>query len=143
MSDPMNELGAVLAGRREGGVHRWNRAGEVGEVRDLVERDGWAFGRVDAAGIDSSATMLLALGAAIGMPEYSTGANLDAFNDLLRDRTRPMVLWWDSWSVFALAEPERFALVVQILSDRDASEPGLEVLLPGPGPSGAAPPLEA
>jgi RNAse (barnase) inhibitor barstar len=126
----MSGLAAVLAGRHAPGVHRWESALPVADVRHAVEHAGWAFGYVDGAGLDATGAVLRAIGDALAFPEHY-GVNLDALHDCLRDLTGPTVLLWDAWGGYARAEPERFAVVAEILG-----EARLEVLLRGPGPDG-------
>ena len=126
----MSGLAAVLAGRHEPGVHRWESALPVVDVRHAVENADWAFGYVDGAGLETTDAVLRAIGDALSFPDHY-GANLDALNDCLRDLPGPTVLLWDAWGGYARAEPQRFAVVVEILGG-----PQLEVLLRGPGPDG-------
>ncbi|HVK30488.1 MAG TPA: barstar family protein [Nocardioides sp.] len=136
----MSGLAAVLAGRHAPGVHRWDSALDVPDVRHAVEHAGWAFGYVDTVALDSSTDVLRAIGDALDdVPDHFTGRSLDAFNDVLRDLTGPTVLLWDGWGGFARAEPERFALVVEILGRRGPDDPLIEVVLRGPGPEDAVP----
>jgi hypothetical protein len=86
--------------------------------------------------------VLRAIGAALEFPDFFTGRSLDGFNDLLRDVARPTVLLWDAWGALARAEPARFAVVVEILEDRNPNDPPLQVLLRGPGPEDVAALLE-
>ncbi|MBM0128216.1 barstar family protein [Pimelobacter simplex] len=134
----MSGLAAVLAGRHVPGVHRWESALDVADVRHAVEQAGWAFGYVDGVALDARADVLRAIGGALGFPDHY-GANLDALNDCLRDLPGPTVLLWDAWSGFARAEPRWFGLVVEILGDRGAAGPAVEVLLRGAGPADAVP----
>lgn len=135
----MSGLAAVLAGRHRPGVHRWESALEVHDVRAAVEHAGWRFGYVDGAGLEETPPVLRAIGALLDFPDFFTGRSLDGFHDLLRDVERPTVLLWDAWGALARAEADRFASVVQILQDRDPGDPPLEVLLRGPGPEDVVP----
>ena len=136
----MSGLAAVLAGRHAPGVHRWDSALDVTDVRHAAEHAGWAFGHVDTVALASSTEVLRAIGDALDdVPDHFTGRSLDAFNDVLRDLSGPTVLLWEGWGGFAHAEPERFALVVEILGQRDGQGPAIEVLLRGPGPEGVVP----
>ncbi|WP_418059435.1 barstar family protein [Pimelobacter simplex] len=137
----MSGLAAVLAGRHTPGVHRWESALDVADVRHAVEHAGWTFGYVDGAPLDTTPDVLRAIGDALAFPDHY-GVNLDALNDCLRDLPGPTVLLWDAWSGYARAEPARFAVVVEILGERGPEEPRLEVLLRGPGPEDAAPLLD-
>ncbi|NGZ99995.1 barstar family protein [Nocardioides sp. W3-2-3] len=137
----MSGLAAVLAGRHAPGVHRWSSALDVADVREAVEHASWSFGYVDGVGLDTTPAVLRGIGDALAFGGHY-GANLDALNDCLRDRGGPTVLLWDAWGAFARTEPERFAVVVDVLRDRDGDEPPLQVLLRGPGPDGVVPLLD-
>jgi len=130
----MSGLAAVLAGRHTPGVHRWASALDVADVRHAVEHAGWAFGYVDGSGVESSRETLRAIGEALAFPSHY-GVNLDALNDCLRDLSGPTVLLWEAWGTLALADPARFATIVELLG----SVAALEVLLRGAGPDGVAP----
>jgi hypothetical protein len=134
----MSGLAAVLAGRHEPGVHRWESGLGVADVRHAVEHAGWTFRYVDGAGIEARKDALAAIGAALAFPDDDV-ADLDALNDRLRDLPGSTVLLWDAWSGFARAEPDGFAGVVGVLESRDDADPALEVLLRGPGPEDAVP----
>lgn len=134
----MSGLAAVLAGRHTPGVHRWESTLDVADVRHAVEHAGWRFGYVDGAALESRAEVLRAIGDALAFaPHY--GVNLDALNDCLRDLPGPTVLLWDAWSGFARGAEADFARVVGVLRERGPSDPGLEVLLRGPGPEDVVP----
>ncbi len=137
----MSGLAAVLAGRHTPGVHRWESGLEVADVREAVEHAAWSFGYVDGAALDDTRAVLRALGDALAFGEHY-GANLDALNDALRDLAAPTVLLWDAWGGFARAEPDRFAVVVEILGEAATGERPLEVLLRGPGPADVVPLLD-
>lgn len=134
----MSGLAAVLAGRHAPGVHRWDSALDVADVRHAVERAGWRFGYVDGAGLETTTDVLRAIGDTLEFGEHY-GVNLDALNDCLRDLAAPTVLLWDAWGGFAHADARRFAVVTEILAARAADEPALEVVLRGPGPAGVVP----
>ncbi len=137
----MSGLAAVLAGRHAPGVHRWDSALDVADVRHAVEHAGWAFGYVDGAVLDTVAGVLRAIGEALVFPDHY-GQNLDALNDCLRDLAGPTVLLWDAWGGFAHADPRRFGVVVEVLGNRADGDPAVEVLLRGPGPDDVVPLLE-
>lgn len=137
----MSGLAAVLAGRHAPGVHRWSSGLDVADVREAVEHASWTFGYVDGAGLDTTPAVLRGIGDALAFGGHYA-ANLDALNDCLRDLGAPTVLLWDAWGGFARAEPERFAVVVDVLRNRDGEEPSLQVLLRGPGPDGVVPLLD-
>lgn len=137
----MSGLAAVLAGRHAPGVHRWASALDVADVREAVEHASWSFGYVDGAGLDSTPAVLRGIGDALAFGGHY-GANLDALNDALRDLAAPTVLLWDAWGGFARAEPDRFAVVVEVLGEAAAGERPLQVLLRGPGPADVVPVLD-
>lgn len=137
----MSGLAAVLAGRHTPGVHRWESGLEVAEVRAAVAHAAWDFGYVDGAALEETRAVLRAIGDALALGDHY-GANLDALNDALRDLAAPTVLLWDAWGGFARAEPDRFAVVVEILGEAATGERPLEVLLRGPGPAGVVPLLD-
>ena len=132
----MSGLAAVLAGRHEPGVHRWDSGLHVPDIQHAVEHAGWKFGYVDGAGLEAKPDVLRAIGDALGFPDHY-GANLDALNDCLRDLPAPTVLLWDAWSGFARAEADVFERLVGVLKRHAREGSPLEVLLRGPGPEGA------
>ncbi len=137
----MSGLASVLAGRHAPGVHRWASALDVATVRHAVEQAGWTFGYVDGVALDTRAAVLRAIGDALGFPEHY-GANLDALNDCLRDLSGPTVLLWDAWAGFAHEEPRWFGVLADVLAERSAADPPLEVLLRGDGPADGVPLLD-
>lgn len=137
----MSGLAAVLAGRRAPGVHRWESALAVTDVRHTVEHAGWRFAHLDGAGAETRGDVLDAVGVALAFPDHY-GVNLDALHDCLRDLPGPTVLLWEAWSGFARAAPGDFARVVRVLDERGSSDPQLEVLLRGPGPEDVVPLLD-
>lgn len=134
----MSGLAAVLAGRQAPGVHRWESGLDVDDVRRAVEHAGWSFGYVDGVGLEDLPGVLRTIGEALAFPPHF-GQNLDALNDCLRDLDGPAVLLWDGWGGFARAEARRFRVVLEVLGERDADDPPLQVLLRGPGPEDLAP----
>lgn len=137
----MSGLAAVLAGRHAPGVHRWESALEVDDVRTAVEHAGWVFAYVDGAALETRAEVLRVLGETLAFPEHY-GHNLDALNDCLRDLAGPTVLLWEAWGGFARAEARQFGAVFDVLAGRGSDDPPLEVLLRGPGPADVVPLLE-
>ena len=137
----MSGLAAVLSGRHRAGVHRWESALDVADVRQAVEHAGWGFGYVDGAGLETSPDVLAAIGEALAFPDHY-GRNLDALNDCLRDLAAPTVLLWEAWGALARAEPRRFAVLVGILEGRSYDDAPLQVLLRGSGPAGVVPLLD-
>lgn len=137
----MSGLAAVLAGRHTPGVHRWESGLEVADVRAAVEHAGWSFGYVDGAALDTTPAVLRGIGDALALGDHY-GANLDALHDSLRDLGAPTVLLWDAWGGVAHAEPERFAVVLEILGEAATGERPLQVLLRGPGPADVVPLLD-
>ena len=110
-------------------------------MREAVEHASWSFGYVDGAALDTTPAVLRGIGDALAFGDHY-GANLDALHDSLRDLDAPTVLLWDAWGGFAHAEPERFALVVEILGEAATGDRPLEVLLRGPGPADVVPVLD-
>ena len=137
----MSGLAAVRAGRRTAGVHRWESALDVDDVRAGTEHAGWAFAHLDGVGRESLPDVLRALGEALAFPAHY-GQNLDALNDCLRDLAGPTVLLWDAWGGFARADLRWFPVVVDVLAHRGDDDPPIEVLLRGPGPDDAVPLLD-
>ncbi len=137
----MSGLAAVLAGRHEPGVHRWESALDVADVRHAVEHADWTFGYVDGVTLAEREEVLLAIGHALSFPEHFRGKSLDGLNDCLRGLTGPTVLLWEGWGPFAREKERAFKRICTVLGRRDPGNPALEVLLRGPGPEEAAPVL--
>ncbi len=136
----MSGLAGLLAGRRDPGVYHWHAAFEVADVRHTVALAGWHLGYLYAATVESKQELMVALAEALELPEYF-GRNLDALWDALRDVDEPLLLLWDSWGPLAWAEPDTFAGVIALLTER-AEQGGFAVLLRGDGPEAGLPTLE-
>lgn len=136
----MSGLAAVLAGRHQPGVHRWDSQLPPTDVQHAVEHARWTFGYVDGLTVETRADALGAIAAALSFPDHF-GGNLDALHDCLRDLPGPTVLLWDAWSGLARTDPDGFARLVRVLDGRGPDDPALEVLLRGPGPEDLVPVL--
>ncbi|MEV7428808.1 MULTISPECIES: barstar family protein [unclassified Nocardioides] len=133
----MSGLAALLAGRVRPGVHRWEAASDVPDVRHTVEHAGWRFAHLDGWVHPTRAETLEALGEALALPDW-WGRNLDALADCLRDLdTDRTVLLWDGWGPLAREDPRSFAVVRRLLGGS-----GLAVLLRGEGPDVDVPLLD-
>lgn len=69
-----------------------------------------------------------ALRHALDLPDW-TGTNLDALWDVLTDLTEPTVLIWHRYATFAMARPEPWRRILEVLEERAALEPPFAVLL--------------
>ncbi|GGO69738.1 barstar family protein [Nocardioides deserti] len=135
MSAPDDFLADLLAGRVPPGVHRWEVAYAVADVRATLERAGWRLFHLDGRAHPSRAETLEALGEALALPSW-WGRNLDALADCLRDLaaepgTGRTALLWDGWGVLHDQDPRTVDVVLRLLAGA-----GLTVLLRGPSSTG-------
>ena len=84
-------------------------------------------GPADGPGDDQGAC-IAGLASALGFPGYF-GHNLDALWDCLTDLTGPTALIMESWTRPAVAEPERWQSIMDVLSQRTELEPPFAVIL--------------
>ncbi len=135
----MSGLAALLAGRIESGLFRWDSAYDVADVRHTVEHAGWRFLHYDGWTAESKAEFLESIGAALDLPNHY-GRNFDALADCLHDvvagESAGTVLLWDGWGPFARAEERAFSVALSVLGARVNADRGgpFAVLLRGPGP---------
>lgn len=132
----MSALAGVLAGDHLAGVYRWRSGVDVADVRHTVEHAGWRFGHVDGVRVETVAELHTALDDALVLPPYY-GRNLDALAECLADCDGAQVLLWDSWGVFARAEPRVFGVVLGLMVSSE-----ITTLLRGPGPDVDVPLLD-
>ncbi|MFT4286848.1 barstar family protein [Nocardioides sp.] len=135
----MSGLAGLLAGRHEPGVYLWPAAFDVADVRHTVGLAEWHFAYLDGAGVASKDDLWTALAAALGFPDYF-GRNLDALWDCLGDLDEPQLLLWDAWGPLAWTDPDTFAGITAVLSERTEMG-GFTVLLRGDGPDTGLPTL--
>lgn len=128
----MTSFHDLLSGAAPSDVYLWPAA--PGGVPALPGR---TLARIDAP--TSKAEVLTALGEALDLPEHY-GHNYDALADCLRDQGATLLLWHE-WGLLALADPDAFATVVEILRARAAAG-DFTVLLLGAGPAVDLPRLD-
>ena len=87
---------------------------------------GWATARLTAP--ETIKELYAGLASALGFPGYF-GHNLDALWDCLTDLTGPTALIMESWTRPAVAEPERWQSIMDVLSQRTELEPPFAVIL--------------
>ena len=124
----MSGLAGLLNGDDPAGLYRWRSGSDVADVRHTVEHAGWRFGHVDGVRVESVAELHTALDDALVFPPYY-GRNLDALAECLADCDGAQLLLWDSWGVFARAEPAVFGVVAGLLAGSEVT-----TLLRGAGP---------
>lgn len=124
-------LDAVLAAP---GVYRWDGADDATLWAEAVDRDDVRLVAVGPAG--SKAALLTAIAESLRFPEWF-GHNFDALVDLLGDEDyvpSHTVMLWRGWAALAEADPDAFAVFLDVLRER-AEQPGFSVLLQGDGPA--------
>lgn len=127
----MSVLDAVLA---RPGIYRWDGADDAALWTEAVERDDVRLVAVGPAG--SKAALLASIAESVRFPDWF-GHNYDALVDLLGDEayvSAHTVMLWRGWAELAEADPDAFAVFLDVLGER-AERPGFSVLLHGPGPA--------
>lgn len=114
----MSELAAVLAGRAHG-VYSWSSTASAADVRREVGLAGRRFVHLDTAAAADKAAFLERAAAAFGFPGWF-GRNWDAFADSLGDvrAESGTVVLWEGWTPFARADPQQFAVALEIVRER-------------------------
>lgn len=133
-------LEALLAGKLSPALYRCSTRMRATTIIRLAERQGWRVYRLDGRAIDDKPAFLSQVAGVLQFPSYF-GHNWDAFeeclNDMLWALDRPALLLFDHAGRFAAAEPEQFALALDILAaaaeHRRADPAPLVVLLQGAG----------
>jgi hypothetical protein len=144
----MSGLAALLVGRRDPGVYRWDSHLPATDVEHAVAHAGWRAFVLDARAVTDTQGLHSAIAAACGFPSRY-GRSWDALADCLGDLSwapaRGWVLLYDGWGMLARTDPLGWHEVRAILARtcdrwRAAGVPFV-VLLRGPGPSEAIPEL--
>ena len=100
------------------GVHRV--LGPSGPVAAELAGRGWDVAVVPGAADDDA--LWDGLVDALGLPGWF-GRNLDALDEVLRDRVSPTALVLVGWSVYARARPERWRTLLHLLQDWASPDP--------------------
>jgi RNAse (barnase) inhibitor barstar len=116
-------------------------------VEEIADRLGWRLVLLDGAEIADKDAFLEQCAALFGLPEWF-GMNWDALEECLAELeldTPGLVVVWPGWHEMAEAEPDDFAVAIDILrtSAQTWADDGVRggVLLVGQGPSVDAPEL--
>lgn len=123
------------------GVYRWDGADDSSLWTEALDRDDVRLVAIGPAADRNG--LLNSFAESLRFPDWF-GRNYDALADLLRDDgyvDRTVVLW-RGWALLAEADPEAFAVFLDILRDR-AEHPGFGALLHGDGPALDLPTLDA
>ena len=144
----MSGLAALLVGRRESGVYRWESHLPAVDVEHAVAHAGWRAFVLDGRAVCDVDGLHSALAAACGFPTgYGRDwrALADCLGDLSWAPARGWVLLYDGWGMLARTDPDAWRSVRGVLADtcahwRRAGTP-FAVLLRGPGPTEAIPEL--
>jgi RNAse (barnase) inhibitor barstar len=135
-------LVSLLTGDAPLGVHRWESAREVDEIRHTVELAEWRLAHFDGwVGAGERRAVLRGIGDALAFGDHY-GVNYDALADCLSDVPGRTLLLWDGWSVLARADERAFEVIVSILAERcEDDRAPFSVLLRGEGPEISVPVL--
>ncbi len=133
-------LKALLAGELSPALYRCSARVRAATITRLAERQGWRVYRLDGRTISDKSTFLSQVAGLLQFPSYF-GHNWDAFEECLNDMVwtldQPALLLFDHAGRFAAAEPEQFAMALDILAasaeNRRAGPGRLVVLLQGAG----------
>ncbi len=96
------------------------------DVAAELAADGWRVAVLPEVG--RSRDFYAAVRQALDLPDW-TGANLDALWDVLTDLTAPTALVWRRYATFAMARPEPWRRILDVLEERAALQPPFAVLL--------------
>ncbi|MCI0686635.1 MAG: barstar family protein [Sporichthyaceae bacterium] len=144
----MSGLAALLVGRREPGVYRWESHLPAGDVAHAVAHAGWRAFVLDGRTVTEAADLHTAIAAACQLPDWY-GRNWDALADCLADLSwapaRGWILLYEGWGMLARTDPDAWQAVRGVLLDtcrywRGSTTP-FAVLLRGPGPTDGIPEL--
>jgi len=113
-----------VSARVDAGVRRVLGPGE--QVAGLLVEDGWDVALVPRASGDDA--LWDGLASALALPGWF-GRNLDALDEVLHDLERPTALVLAAWWAYATARPERWAALLELLTERSLEEPPLLVVL--------------
>lgn len=108
----------------QGGVFRVVAAPD--EVAAELTGAGWRVSVLPE--VTRSRDFYAAVRQALDLPVW-TGANLDALWDVLTDLTEPTALVWRRYATFAMARPEPWHRILDVLEERAAQQPPFAVLL--------------
>lgn len=114
----------LVDGSRTPGVYRV--VGRPAEISAALAQAGWR-----AVVVDASATVpdfYTRVAAALDFPAYF-GRNLDALWDCLTDLTEPTALVLADWASLAVAQPDAWARLFSVLSERCEEAPAFAVVL--------------
>lgn len=137
-------LQALLAGALPPALYRCSSRVRLASIIGPVEQHGWRVYRLDGRTIGGKADLLSRSAEALRFPSYF-GYNWDAFEECLNDMSwapeQPALLLFDYAGRFAAAEPEQFAVALEILAaataNRGAGPAPLVVLVRGAGRAAA------
>lgn len=139
-----HSLEAVLTGARPPALYRCSGRIQATTITRLAEQHGWRILLLDGGAIGSKADFLGQSAAALHFPTYF-GHNWDSFEECLNDMSwepqRPALLVFSCAARYATAEPDQFAIALDIFAAaaghrRDGPAP-LAVLLQGAGRAAA------
>ncbi len=133
-------LRALLRGELPPAVYRFSGRVRPTTIARLAEAHGWRVYRLEGREIGGKADLLSRSAEALRFPAYF-GHNWDAFEECLSDMSWAAeglaLLLFDHAGRFAAAEPEQFAMALEILAaavaNRQAGPAPLAVLVRGGG----------
>jgi hypothetical protein len=135
-----DKLEGIFTGTVPPGVYRSTLRPSAGTIARHAERHGWRVFRLDGRKIASKADFLAACADAMDFPAYF-GRNWDALEESARDLAWTpaggYLVLYDDAARFAAAQPEEFAVALEILHSAVAHWRGtptpMAVLLRGAG----------
>lgn len=144
----MSGLAALLVGRRDAGIYRWDSRLPAVDVERAVAHAGWRAFVLDARAVTDVAGLHSAIAAACGFPAgYDrTWAGLaDNLVDLSWAPGRGRLLLYEGWGMLARCDPDGWETAREVLARVCVHWRKLEtpfaVLLRGPGPAEGIPEL--
>lgn len=130
----MTGLSGLTDGSLVGGVYRVDD--DLETITAAVRDAGWSAAVAGPAG--TTAELYEQLVAALRLPGWF-GRNLDALWDVLTDLDRPTAVILADWHRYARARPERWGMILDVLTERGRLTPPFAVVLASAAPAEETP----
>jgi hypothetical protein len=120
MNNIPHAVDEIMRGAPNPGVYRLRTEARAAAILEALTEHGWRTFYLDGSQIRDKAGFLAATAAALDFPTYF-GHNWDAFEEMVNDLSWApapgYVLLYDEAGEFACADPERWAVALDILTE--------------------------